>query len=148
MTHHVYDAAGLRQFGINPLTGEACGHSMRVLCDLSEQGAEVIRAFYGLPHDAKLADNWNSLVGEEPAIASCFVPRDTFRDLAVFAIFHCTQDVVVFENFSSGIHVMGVSQDDIAMYGQEALARMYGNHRSHTRPGTARNAHQFTERTL
>lgn len=148
MTHHIYDAAGLRQFGINPLTGEACGHSMRILCDLSEKGAEVMRAYYGLPYDAPLAENWNSMVGEEKAVASIMVSRTLIRELAVFAIFHCTDDIAVFENPDSGIHVMGVSQKDYETYGEDVIKSMYAKFRVYRRPGSARNTHAFTNRTL
>lgn len=48
----------LREFGINPLTGEACPWSQRLLCDLNERGRRIVLDMLGcdigpLPH------NWN-----------------------------------------------------------------------------------------
>ena len=71
----------LREYGINVLTGEACTLGVRALCDVIEQGAKLIREFYGLPHNAPLSPNWNS-----GAIGSVFIPWSVFPDLAAFIL--------------------------------------------------------------
>jgi len=77
----------LREYGINPLTGEACAYMMRVLFDLSASGAELVARFLGISADA-FADPWNSTVGEVPTVGSVMLTGPTVIDLAVFAMFY------------------------------------------------------------
>lgn len=76
----------LLQFGINPLTGEACAFSMRVLCDLNEDGVALMADFLGSAPES-FAQNWNTTVGEKPAVASMMLTRGIVKDLATFAFF-------------------------------------------------------------
>lgn len=71
----------LEQYGIDCLTGEACSLSCRALCDLSKEGADIVREFFGLPCNAQFNENWN-LKGE----ASCFLPWSVLHDLAAFIL--------------------------------------------------------------
>lgn len=71
----------LKQYGIHCLTGEACALSCRALCDLTEQGQDIIRRFYGLPYNAPFLDSWNS-----GAVGSCFIPWNILPDLAAFIL--------------------------------------------------------------
>ena len=41
----------------------------------------------GLPHDCKLAENWNSSGRIGPHVASIKLPTDLFDQLAVFCLF-------------------------------------------------------------
>jgi len=90
---HSYKTIGysqLKDYGINPLTGEACAFSMRILCDLSEKGIELLQDFYGLLPDTinhQFPRNMNSRVGEDKAIASCMISRGVFKDLYQFILF-------------------------------------------------------------
>lgn len=72
--------------GINPLTGEACALSMRILCDLSTEGAALIREYLGLPVDCELSPAWNSMVAGNPAVASIMIERNAFPGLVHFAL--------------------------------------------------------------
>jgi hypothetical protein len=72
--------------GIHPLTGEACALSMRILCDLSEAGAELMRDYLGLPHDCPLSPAWNSTVSRKPAIACMMIERSAFPAIVHFAL--------------------------------------------------------------
>lgn len=82
-------------YGINPLTGEADAYSRRTLCDLSDEGVILLTAYFGLTHttDACRAfpDNWNSMVGDKPAVSSVMLARGTMDDLVIFALFHVDQ---------------------------------------------------------
>jgi len=89
---HLYSFNDLVPYGINPLTGEACAYGMRVLCDLSASGCALISDFMGLrfnPDDptAAFQKNWNSRVGERPAIASVMLCRNMVSPLMRFALF-------------------------------------------------------------
>lgn len=66
----------LEQFGIRTLTGEACGLAMRVLCDVTEEGRQLLRAFFRMEVNA---DKWNGGVG------SVMLPRSVMEDIWIFA---------------------------------------------------------------
>ena len=59
----------LAPFGIEILTGEACGLSYRLLCDVTEKGRKVLSVAFGIP-DFTLAEAWNTGTKEEPHIGS------------------------------------------------------------------------------
>jgi hypothetical protein len=50
----------LHRYGINPLTGEACPFSQRVLCDLTPRGKKIVFDLLGIPPTIPLSENWNS----------------------------------------------------------------------------------------
>jgi hypothetical protein len=74
----------LEQFGINALTGESDKLGQRILCDLSARGVAAIGEYLGM-EPSGLSPNWNSKVGEEPAVASILLPRD-YTPLAMFLL--------------------------------------------------------------
>jgi hypothetical protein len=80
-----YSYQDMIKFGINPLTGEACAFSKRVLCDLSEKGVELLSEYFGIKNDA-FPENWNSKVGREEAVASVMIDRNAFHDIMIFAL--------------------------------------------------------------
>lgn len=73
----------LSQFGIIPLTGEACGFCMRLLCDVTPAGVKTIERFLGGTVDVRKDSNWNSRDG---AVGSVMLPRSIFGDLAAFCL--------------------------------------------------------------
>lgn len=77
----------MRIFGIELLTGEACAYGMRVLCDVSEEGRTLLCGFLGLSPDTKFAPNWNSFVGETPAVGSIMLPPSIFPELIRYTLF-------------------------------------------------------------
>ena len=76
----------LEQFGVLPLTGEACGVGMRMLCDLTQEGVDLIREFMRVE---PTADAWNS-----KGIKSIMLPRALFQDLWIFAMIRAGVDNV------------------------------------------------------
>lgn len=126
----------LTQFGVNPLTGEACAHNLRILCDLSTSGVTLLTQFLGvntLTH--ALTPNWNSRVGERPAVASVMLPRETLRPLLVFALLQQGHDYV--------------TVDDPTGYTQEEWDRYPGPKPAAIRNlGRQRNTHEMSGRTL
>ncbi len=70
----------LREFGITPLTGEACAIGLRCLCDLTEEGRDTVAECFGImPQGFK--DNWNS-----GGVASFMLPYDSLRPLSVVVL--------------------------------------------------------------
>lgn len=83
----IYTWSDLKQFGISALTGEACAYSIRVLCDLSEAGRKHIAEFFGGLAEDGFNANWNSHVGDAPAVSSVMLPRGILSDLSQFLLF-------------------------------------------------------------
>ena len=81
----------LRRYGINTLTGEACPYSMRVLCDLTEQGRHIVLDMLGCDL-GPLPRNWNS--GSDFSI---MIPRCVLHeDLLVWCLLStCCDEVMI-----------------------------------------------------
>lgn len=78
----VYDGAGsLSEFGIYALTGEACGLAMRILCDLSSEGQQIIREFLRVEPNA---EPWNNSTNGHEHIASIMLPYSILEELWLF----------------------------------------------------------------
>lgn len=82
MSHsNTFDSArNLEQFGVKCLTGEACGLGMRVLCDVTEEGMDLLREFTRME---VTCDSWNEKRGIKSG--SVMLPRSIFQDLWIFA---------------------------------------------------------------
>lgn len=81
----------LRQFGIDPLTGEADALNFRVLCDLTENGRKIVAQALGINENGFPA-NWNSR-----GVASCMLSDDLTRTLGIVAGALAGKTVVVTE---------------------------------------------------
>lgn len=75
----------LEPFGIVFLTGEACGLSLRFLCDVTRKGRSVLEAAFGLPC-MNLAEPWNTGSKDDPHVGSILLPPELFATLAIFAL--------------------------------------------------------------
>lgn len=85
----IYNWHDLKHFGVNLLTGEADAYSLRLLCDLSREGVELLTTYLGLlPSQAAFPSNMNGRVGEVEAVASVMVARTMLPGLTVFALLH------------------------------------------------------------
>ena len=65
----------LKQFGVYPLTGEACGLAIRSLCDLDEDGHRLINKFLNVDPHHKAFNN---------GVSSMMLPYSIMQDLWVF----------------------------------------------------------------
>lgn len=87
----------LEQFGIDLLTGEADGLSMRLLCDISPAAVEMLEAFWSI----KFTDDnnsWNHQSAKYPGWKSVMLSHGIWADLARFALAYrrnCTHIVYV-----------------------------------------------------
>ena len=80
----VLDEKGYQALGINLLTGEACRLGQRILCDVSQDGAELVNLYFGA--EMKLEKNNNSFVGDKPAVGSLMLGREMLKEVAVFGV--------------------------------------------------------------
>ena len=148
---HLYSLNDLKNYGIHTLTGEADRYSFRILCDLSQQGVDLICEFFGMQAGG-FAENWNSTVGNEPAVASIMLTRDTLWEIARFALLHVEQCDVVTENGQAlcGL-VKGESHFDqhLEWFNLQG-ARVYRNYgKTSSAPGIgSRNTHAMSGRTV
>jgi hypothetical protein len=75
----------LQPYGIDLLTGEACGLSYRLLCDVTEQGRRIIGKCLGIPNMV-LPESWNRGTAETPHVGCIMLTREMLEPLAVFAL--------------------------------------------------------------
>jgi hypothetical protein len=150
----------LQEYGINPLTGEACRVGRRILCDLTDEGKEVVCDLLGIPVNSKFAENWNSSQRTGKSHHSFMLPYELITDLMVWCLIHegCTQIAVVDSQTKGGLHydggVHGLREADDPMEWQEwleHLARFGSTYRLITlkdQPGHGtRCTHQMSGRT-
>lgn len=75
----------LEPFGIVLLTGEACGLSYRLLCDVTAQGKKVLEKCFGTPN-LNLPERWNRGSEQDPHVGCIMLTREMLQPLAVFAL--------------------------------------------------------------
>lgn len=139
----------LRPFGIDPLTGEACGLSYRILCDVTQQGKRVIQKALGVVN-LELTENWNRGDPNDPPVGSIMLAPELLIPLAIFALLEhgCCE---VWRTKSDGL--IGIESTD-APERIEAVRRLYmdGDNlmRRYAYTGTAgdRNRHQMSGRVI
>jgi len=128
----------LRAYGIDLLTGEACGLAMRFLCDVTVQGRTLIEGFLSV----KLVDdsNWNN-GRHEVNVASVMLPRSIFSDLAAYVL------VATRERSDTSIAAFA-DGGAVEFTGQHRMPSMLGRYYARSSaPGTGlRNQHMATGR--
>jgi hypothetical protein len=140
----------MRQFGVNSLTGEACAYSMRLLCDLSGDGAALVADYFGLKNTSVFQPNWNSMVGEHAAIASVMLVREELIPLATFALFR--MGVLAVVERGRRCDLIGVFDADWLKRYEDLIASApdcgYAIRRNPRPSGGSRNQHAFSGRTV
>lgn len=142
-------------FGVCVLTGESCAYSLRLLCDLNEAGAKLIRAYFGLPPACELEVPWNNTVAGKPSVASVMLARGSLEDLAVFGLLHTGSAKVVRavekqRGMLTGIFGFAPGEEDEADRLAESLGEAHHVYRHSVGSGPqagGRNVHQMTGRT-
>lgn len=147
----IYTLQDLQPYGVNLLTGEADRLSFRILCDLNEDGCALVSDYLGLPRDTKYADNWNSRVGEKPALGSVMLSADTLWELARFALLTVDRfDAVIKAN---GLLGLNYDEPHATWPLQQAGSNLHFIYRNYAKGSSApgvgsRNTHTMTGRTL
>lgn len=75
----------LEPYGIDILTGEACGLYLRVLCDYDSRGQEILAERFGVP-DWKGGEPYNRGSKEWPHIGSVMLTNSDVAHLGVIAL--------------------------------------------------------------
>ena len=75
----------LEEFGIVYLTGESCGISYRMLCDVTEDGLRILREMLGLS-ELKLNGPWNVSTRGKKHVGSIMLSNEMIAPIAVFAL--------------------------------------------------------------
>lgn len=85
----------LEPYGIDLLTGEACGLSYRYLCDATARGQRIIEKCFGCK--LVLSDSWNRGTETEPHVGSIMLAPDLFVPLSLFSLLEsgCTEVYVI-----------------------------------------------------
>ena len=129
------DGRDLENYGINLLTGEACRVGRRVLTDLTERGRRIVADMLGLGDQRGFAENWNSRVGGEPAVASFMLPNSMIRELMVWCLIKdgCTAIIETDEEYIYGRE----DSDDLQQW--EELVAHCRKYRKHIRTITLKD---------
>lgn len=75
----------LTPYGIVPLTGEACGLTLRILCDATEAGRKLLVKAFGIPAFT-LAEPWNRGSPDNPHVGSIMLTTELIPFLGIFAL--------------------------------------------------------------
>ena len=132
-------------YGIEPLTGEACGLMYRVLCDVTETGCKIVAKTLGIPL-LTLPPAWNRGSPNDPHVGSIMLAPELLTPLAVFALLEggCTE---VWQVHHGGL--IGIEPDDSPEF-IDANRALVGDRlaRRFAYRGTAgdRNVHQMSGR--
>ena len=135
----------LRPYGIVALTGESCGLSYRILCDVTASGKTLLEKMLGIT-ELVLPENWNRGTEDDPHVGSVMLAPEMLTPIAVFALLEhgCTEAWRVESSGVVGIEPID-SPDEIEAFKRhyaERLGRRFGYF------GTAgdRNIHVMTGR--
>ena len=75
----------LSAFGIVPLTGEACGLSYRILCDVTARGKKTLEKALSIAQ-LGLRENWNRGNPDAPHVGSVMLAPELLAFVGVFAL--------------------------------------------------------------
>ncbi len=141
-TNTIHSFNDLKQFGIDILTGESCALSRRLLCDVTEEGRNLVIKALGVP-DISLSAPWNDGVG------SILLERDTLKTLCILALFEDKNCLEVWE-FKKDGSFHGLDLENLGLwndYDKNENADNYEKIRKYKLFNSKdRNVHQFSGR--
>jgi hypothetical protein len=137
----------LEKYGINSLTGESCAYSLRLLCDLNQEGVDLLQAYFGMYNADSFASNWNSTVNGKPAIKSIMLSYELFFPLVQFIISHVEKYPYYIRAKGMGEIIAFSDEQDLEFYqaNPDYYSLFYGHTIKESRGG--RCVHQFTGRS-
>lgn len=141
----------LEQFGIRYLTGEACAYSMRGLCDVTEQGRDILLDYLGLPPHTPLSPSWNPRIAQELTVASFMLHPSQLLPLAEFIMYRKGALAVMIRNKATLVGLF--TEAKVATYEEfvrenSEMAKIWEVRRRYSvGPSVgSRNVHQFSGR--
>lgn len=90
--------ADLKEFGVLPLTGEACPYYQRILSDVTEQGKTLLERYLGT---SLTYPPMNTVCSKGKHVASLMFPRAMWTDFADFAAWEEGFEVVIIAGTSN-----------------------------------------------
>ena len=137
----------LPAYGIVPLTGEACGLSYRILCDVTARGKKTLEKAMSIAQ-LGLHENWNHGSADDRHVGSIMLAPEVLPFLGVFALLeHGCREVWL----TKGQTVIGIEAEDSPNC-VESFQRIHANDlaRRFGYAGTAgdRNQHMMTGRVV
>ena len=75
----------LEKYGIEALTGEACGLSYRLLCDVTSRGKKTLEKALGVAQ-LGLHESWNHGTADDPSVGSIMLAPESLTLLGVFSL--------------------------------------------------------------
>ena len=130
----------LREFGIDPLTGEACSLMYRILCDLTAKGKQVVERCLSIQLQS---ENWNCGSQDDPHVASVMLTQEMIVPLAVFALLDAgCREVWVTDHAAIGIEATDADTTVEHMKELRRPRRRFAYHGPHQ----DRNLHQMSGR--
>ena len=145
MSTRIQNWRDFEPYGIISLTGEADPYSMRLLCDITEQGKALLEEFFGGGVTLGLPPNWNS-----KGVGSILLSYGLFQELAMFIMFHKCQHYYAVLYPDGGVHGYGVNEmnEEKLDKMKEYIPGLNVRRNYNVEPGKNRNEHQFTGRTI
>lgn len=130
----------LKPFGFDPLTGEACGLSYRILFDITARGQAIIEKCLGCRITP--AEPWNR-GHDKPHVGSVMLSQELLIPLGIFALLESGHKTVWLLSDQSLVGFEADEEPDTIWLGQRSIARTLGYR------GTAgdRNVHMMSGRT-
>jgi hypothetical protein len=129
------------------LTGEACGLSYRILCDVTATGKKTLEKALSVTQ-LTLHENWNHGTADDPHVGSVMLPPDLLSFIGVFSLL---EDGCREVWLTKGQTVIGIDVEDspdqveaFQRFHAKDLVRRFGY------AGTAgdRNQHMMTGRVV
>ena len=134
-------------YGIVPLTGEACGLSYRILCDVTARGKKTLEKALGVAQ-LGLQENWNHGSADDAHVGSIMLAPELLPFIGVFALL----EAVVGRSGSPSPGKLSVSPPMTHRHAVDELKRYCGDEmvRRFAYAGTAgdRNQHMMTGRVV
>lgn len=132
----------LQMFGLDCLTGEACGLNYRILFDAAEQGRKVLAKCFGIPK-LTLAEAWNRGTDRDPHVGSIMLSQEMLIPVGIFALLEsgCS------EVWLDGNSLFGIEPADLPDY-LDTVKKAHPSLRRFAYRGTAgdRNLHMMSGR--
>jgi len=130
----------LEEYGIVYLTGESCHQMLRILCDLTQQGKDIVEKAFGFKINS---ENWNTGSKDNPHVASIMLAPHSIPQIAVY----CLLPEFAWVGISNDNAVFGVNSDkELQDYKDMCERRGYKVLRQFKGKTYTRNQHQMSGR--
>ena len=104
----------LEKVGIVPLTGESCAYVMRILCDLTGSGEDLLKSYFGIPGNSKFADPWNRGSAQDPHVSSILLDRHfNWPELVTYWAFRTGSQFVIVDRENESVVIPEESDEPI-----------------------------------